>query len=708
MRKTLVLTLLTSLLVACGTEGSPEWGPCTSSNDCAGDLVCNSGVCLQPEQQVSCLVDEQCPEGFECLNGVCSDGNEPPPECTDANPCGKGFSCVKGHCVDNGGTDLCQNDDDCKDGEACEAGQCVETAGPECTDNEGCESGNCDVKAGVCLGAICEEDGDCLEGTCDLDSGTCTLPDPGCEIDDDCKSGLCDSGTGECIENAIDCEGDGECDDEDPCTDDSCQEGKCKNVHAAHEGCCLSADDCEVSGLCEEASCVDFACVIEPIADCCSDPTQCDDGNPMTSDLCTEGVCKNPGIDCVFDADCDDGNPCSIDTCPSSHQCENTATADPLCCTTDEDCDDDDPDTKDVCLSFQCQFKSENCVLDVDCVDSNPCTTETCNQGTCLIDTLAEPQCACEADGDCIGKGNTCVLEQIGPISMGLFCSEPVGSKLAGENCVEDADCRSGLCANFTDGSICFGGCKSDMDCKGISTCGMISIDLGGGQTLEISGCTIPAAGCSGDKSCAGGEVCLAGIDQNMPNTIVGFCGPPVGSKTGGSICSNNLDCQTGSCFELFEKGIDICWSKCSTDDDCLDGLYCYPNLLYYGFDQDTPDESDDKFDSPGTCAPFLGSFQNCWADVDCPGNEFCNWYSNKDWTALEPRCISSKGSIGAGGNCSADNQCKSDYCVTPAGFCMGLCKSSGECTGGTTCEEYPDFEFNPMGDVVTLHLCWP
>lgn len=708
MRKILLFFLLAVTLGACGTEGSPEWGPCTTSGDCSGDLVCKEGVCLKPEQQVSCLVDAQCPEGLLCLDGVCSDGNEPPPECSDSNPCGKGFSCVKGHCVDNGGTDLCSVDGDCQEGEQCQEGECVEDAAPDCIADEDCESGNCDVDLGVCLGATCDEDGDCPDGSCDLDTNTCTIPEPGCTADEDCQSGLCDTGTGECIEDAVDCGTDEDCEDEDPCTADSCKDGKCKNVHIVTEGCCLTADDCPAAGPCEESLCTDFACVQEPTENCCSDAAECDDGNPMTTDLCEEGVCANPGIDCVFDADCDDADPCTIDTCPANHECANAETADPLCCTTDADCHDDDPETKDVCIDFQCQFKSETCVQDIDCVDSNPCTNEKCVQGTCLIEVITEPQCACKSDGDCIGKGNTCVIEQTGPTSLGLFCSEPVGSKLAGENCSEDSECRSGLCAKLNDGEICFGGCKSDMDCKGSTTCGVIGFDLGGGKSFEADACVIPAPGCTGDSSCAGGNVCLPGQNPDVPNTIIGFCGPAMGSKTGGSICSNDLDCQTGTCFELFEKNIDICWSKCSSDNDCLPGLYCYANLIYFGFDQGTPEESDDKFDSPGTCAPFLGSFQSCWADSACPGNEFCFWYSNKTWTALEPRCISSKGNVGAGGNCSSDAQCKSNVCLTPAGICMGLCKANPDCSGVTTCQAYDQFEFNPLGDVATVYLCLP
>lgn len=658
MRKLLFVIVLSLLLGACGEEGVSEWGSCNSSGDCAGDLVCKNGVCVQPETRASCFVDDQCPDGYTCLAGVCSDGNVPPPECTDTNPCGEGFSCVKEQCVDNGGTDLCDADAECPDGQTCQDGKCEDGSDPECTTGEDCESGNCDEDAGLCLGASCEDDA--------------------------------------------------ECDDEFPCTEDACQDGACVNSFVAGEGCCQSDDDCVTEDPCQTTSCVDLGCESEPIANCCVDDAQCDDGNFMTDDLCEDNLCANPGIDCVFDADCDDGNACSVDKCPSSHQCENTATADPLCCADDEDCHDGDDETKDICVNFQCQFKSENCEQDVDCVDSNPCTTEWCDQGICQTGPVTEPQCECESDGDCLGKGNCCKLYQLGISSYGLYCGEPVGPKLAGESCTESAECKSGDCVELNYGEICFGGCKSDMDCKGESICGTIGINLGGDQKFEVAACVAPPPGCKGDSSCAEGTVCLPGQHPDLPNTILGFCGPPTGSKTGGSICSADSECQTGNCIDLFEKEINICWATCATDENCLPGLYCYENLVYFGFDQGTPDEQDDKYFSPGTCAPLLGSFQTCWADTDCPGSEYCNLYSDTTWTALEPRCVSSKGNVAAGGSCSSDTQCKSNDCIMPAGLCFGLCKANGDCSGGTTCQLYEDYPINPKGDTTNIHLCLP
>jgi hypothetical protein len=707
MRSSLAI-LIVILAVACGNNAGQEWDPCSKTSDCAGDLVCKEGVCTKPTARTSCLIDAQCPAGLKCLGGICSDGSEPQSECDADKPCPEGYACVKGSCVKGSPPeDECAEDEECDGGKVCEEGKCVEPAAPECTTDEECAPGTCDTEAGVCVGPSCESDEDCEEGTCDVEAGVCVVPEPECDEDGDCESGLCDTGAGLCIDEPTDCGEDAECNDDDECTADTCQGGKCKHVHVVTETCCLESADCVPSDACHNASCKDFHCVQAPAKDCCLEDAECDDGNPMTDDSCVENSCVNVGKACTFDADCDDENPCTIDSCKSQH-CENVKTANPLCCVADEDCNDENPDTKDVCIDNECQFKTENCLHDTDCADSNPCTTEKCNQGICEYDPVKEAQCKCEADGDCVGKGNTCLLVQVGPLSLDTFCGPPVGTKLAGEQCKEDDDCKSGFCAQFEDGTICLGFCKTDMDCKGGTICGTVNINLTDDIVESFPACVIPPSECHGDKMCPDGESCMPALGD-VPNTIEGLCAPTVGSKTAGSICSDDDECQSGICFNLFEKGINICWSTCETDADCLPGLYCYENLVYFIFDQDTPDKADDKYFALKSCALDIGSFNPCWADSDCPNNEFCNWYTDQTLTALEPHCISPKGNTGAGGSCTADSQCKSNTCAgSPPFFCLGLCKGNGDCNGGATCQQYDDFEINEKGDTVTVHLCLP
>ncbi|MBM4370364.1 MAG: immune inhibitor A [Deltaproteobacteria bacterium] len=93
--------------------------------------------------------------------------------------------------------------------------------------------------------------------------------------------------------------------------------------------------------------------------ECCQEDSDCDDGDPCTTDYC-------PGLDslcafvpqvgcCTEDEACGDGDPCTLDTCTSSNGgvCKNTW----ICCETDGDCDDgEDVCTDDVCVAGFCQF----------------------------------------------------------------------------------------------------------------------------------------------------------------------------------------------------------------------------------------------------------------------------------------------------------------------------------------------------------------
>ena len=121
-------------------------------------------------------------------------------------------------------------------------------------------------------------------------------------------------------------------------------------------------------------------------------------------------------------------------------------------------------------------------------------------------------------------------------------------------------------------------------------------------------------------------------------------------------------------------------------------------------FDQGTANKADDKYWQIAGCAPFLGSFQPCQADSDCPQTEYCEAYLNQTFTGLDPKCITSAGQSGAGATCSSENQCKGSWCHNTGlgSVCIGLCKSSSECFGGTTCQQVPlEIDIGNDGDNV-------
>lgn len=386
-------------------------------------------------------------------------------------------------------------------------------------------------------------------------------------------------------------------------------------------------------------------------------------------------------------------------------------------CEIDADCDDGDPATNDICQEAKCAFVETGgpCSEDSDCVDSNPCTDESCDGENCSYGPVDVPACHCVTDADCVGKGATCGLVQLGPTQIVTLCTNPVGSKAGGAACQEDEECKSGMCMQFSDGApICFGGCQTDADCVEDAVCGAISVNIPAlGDYISIPACVHAPVECNGDGDCPQDQVCLPVRNEEVPGTLSTVCGGAQGgTKTAGQICAVDEECESGICFELLEKGISICWSTCQADDDCPVGLFCYESIVYFVLDHDTPDESDDTYYGLPMCAPYLGSFQACWADSDCPEDEFCNIYSNQTLTALAPKCLTqfSGGTAKAGQPCSADEECVSDACVGGGldSFCLGLCKSTADCYVPTTCQTYDQWQLSDAGTTTSADICLP
>ena len=89
-------------------------------------------------------------------------------------------------------------------------------------------------------------------------------------------------------------------------------------VYTPAPGCSCTEDaDCVDSDNCTEDSCVNGACVLKPIANCCNWEGDCDDDNICTTDLCLGGQCKHiTDASCCFtDSDCNDYDSCTADTC---------------------------------------------------------------------------------------------------------------------------------------------------------------------------------------------------------------------------------------------------------------------------------------------------------------------------------------------------------------------------------------------------------
>jgi PKD repeat protein len=300
--------------------------------------------------------------------------------------------------------------------------------GVSCEDGTECTSGDYCL-LGSCLGTQidCNDDNPCTDDSCN--------PATGCVYDyntDPCddESACTDSDTcvhGVCRGNTVNCN------DDNPCTDDSCDIATGCEYDNNTDSCddqsaCTSGDVCS-GGACAGATincddnefCTDDSC--NPATGCVYDNivSLCDDGNKCTAyDECDDGSCVGQTITC------NDENPCTDDTCDPDVGCQFTPNTD--------SCDDTDACTEnDACADGACTGET------VDCDDSNPCTDDSCNISTGCVYLNNQDPCNdgffCNGSDYCFAgecdqhDGNPC------PIDDGIYCNG-----IETDQCSEDLD----------------------------------------------------------------------------------------------------------------------------------------------------------------------------------------------------------------------------------------------------------------------------
>jgi hypothetical protein len=297
----------------CRLVPSDDGLECGDSNLCGGPSTCQEGVCVASDTE-TCDDDNPCTtDGCDPSSGCVNTYNQKP--CDDGTVCTVGDACKQGNCA---GEDL-----DCDDGNQCTDDTCDKA--------DGCQS---IVQTGVCSdGDACTDKDACIDGVC-VKGKVLT-----CDDEEPCTNDSCDIVTG-CVHDIID----GECDDDNACTtDDSCKEGACL-------GAVVTCNDDNVctSDYCDPVE----GCVFQPNA------LTCDDGDACTlnDQCCFEGLGECVPGSCVAGA------------------------PDPLCCDLDDECDDAELCTNDTCASGYCDF------VDLDCNDGQQCTADDCKDGNCLND----------------------------------------------------------------------------------------------------------------------------------------------------------------------------------------------------------------------------------------------------------------------------------------------------------------------------------
>ncbi len=162
---------------------------------------------------------------------------------------------------------------------------------------------------------------------------------------------------------------------------------------------CNAAKPCAAGGSCSSAVCgADGLCAYE--LNCCTQALDCDDGDPCTTDSCSNTRCIHTPIAkcCNKATDCNDKVACTLDTCEGATPTKGgTCKATPTtgCCAADADCNASASSCfAGSCQSGACVYKAICCATDAECADGETtCTKDSCVAGTCAHVDTGAPGC---------------------------------------------------------------------------------------------------------------------------------------------------------------------------------------------------------------------------------------------------------------------------------------------------------------------------
>ena len=400
---------------------------CDDDNMCSSPDTCQGGACAG--EPVDCDDQNPCTEDG-CWAGECNyiPLNDIP--CEDGDLCTIGDYCFASDCKAGDTMRECNDfnictSDVCSPSEGCiytpiAGGPCED--GNLCTILDWCQAGQCQPGED----AFCEDENLCTDDSCSPTVGCkyinnalpCDDNDP-CSIGDQCFGGACKKGPEL-----------NDCNDDNTCTAEWCAPGSgCQylplQAACSDKNACTFGDTC-VNGECvfewekdceDQNPCTDDTCEGEFGCSNVFNSTPCDDGNACTlDDQCVEGECA-PGL---FEMECFEENPCASGYCDPAVGCVVTAED-------DNPCDDGNQCTLgDMCLAADCVAGAEL----LGCDDGNPCTKDWCDPDLACLHENIEALCddlnlctendAC-LDGQCVGSWvdcndqNQCTLDSCDP-----------------------------------------------------------------------------------------------------------------------------------------------------------------------------------------------------------------------------------------------------------------------------------------------------
>ncbi len=492
-----------------GCVQKPHTKPCDDGSACTNNDLCDGkGACVGLALDVSktCNDDNPCTaEGCDKATGC----NHKPAAgvCEDGNPCTNGDSCAAGSCTSGQNECACQTNDDCKasdDDNLCNGKlYCDKAKAPFVCKVDPKTIVTCDTTADTtCLATACTP----KSGSCDkvtaADAKPCDADGSVCSVNDACQGGACKAGS------ALNCE------DNNPCTDDTCDaKAGCKAVNTI--GACDDGEACTKGDTCASGKCVPGVKLV------------CNDDNECTVDVCDKLLGK-----CVYDGKPAEGDPCDADksVCTKGDTCQAGAckAGKALVCNDDDGCTTDSCDAQTGCKYLDntdaCDADGNPCSVGdackngtcqkgppKDCDGLNPCTLDGCDKATgkCTHDGKAQDLVPCDADGSVCTEGDNC---QAGKCTLGKTkdCDDSNG-------CTTDSCHAKGGCQNVSnDGKICDDGdaCTKSDTCI-TSKCAGLKLNCNDNNpcTDDVcaadDGCKYPAI--ADGKSCGSALHCVAG-----------------------------------------------------------------------------------------------------------------------------------------------------------------------------------------------------